>query len=412
MTDDEASRPTPPAYGPSELIARYKLTLIAYEALQTLLETAQEQKIHFLASNANKGPSPIQLQETIDDIFDPGSLKAIARELLKNLHDVGAFIKNLKPNVTKTINELRELGASLVVVGARYPHFDFKPILVFANEPSLDKLLDARVCADVLKALIEGAGASPHSHESDGTNSTPAKSSESASVAQRARDCAKRIDQICDRIIEAFAGNRVVQDRIAFISPIVDELEFDMLPVVSWAERRTNADASVSLKRRIEIVAGEACACVRYEIPEYVTGKPKAVSEVLSPGAQRTLDLRAACIFIATFIRDLAQDIEAESESPGGRSIGVNQAGDADSSPTESQASVRGGKYMSPRELAEHFDKNLNSVKTRLREFKKKNHSGYREVADGSSREPKYIFDIDIVGPVIEGIKSRNSNRK
>jgi len=133
------------------------------------------------------------------------------------------------------------------------------------------------------------------------------------SLAELTRTIAARLESLTKAIHQSFAHGRPAADRTRIVNGIVTAIWVDALPVISWMERRQHPRISDLNKNRMEYILSQAIACAQQDIPEYATGRPRAIpGQARSPGCLMTAALRVTCSCFAAYLCDLAADMEFE----------------------------------------------------------------------------------------------------
>jgi hypothetical protein len=124
-----------------------------------------------------------------------------------------------------------------------------------------------------------------------------------AIVADRARRLAERIGHLFQRDVRATFSLNDPNRRRQVLQDVANEISADMLPVVSWLERRRPPHAAHMLKSRLYLVLDGAVRCAQLGHPD-------------SEGAQ----LLVVAMAFGEDLRQWADDIEAEDEQQPPRS--------------------------------------------------------------------------------------------
>jgi hypothetical protein len=102
--------------------------------------------------------------------------------------------------------------------------------------------------------------------------------------------------------------------RTGKLRELATQMLFDMLPIISWLERRRSSETAELFKRRMDMLLSEAVGCAGMEIPQYAGGKRARVEGEPAPGALRTASLVAATTVFAASLVDWAGDMETEDK--------------------------------------------------------------------------------------------------
>jgi hypothetical protein len=126
---------------------------------------------------------------------------------------------------------------------------------------------------------------------------------------------AERIGHLPDDLVASFAITDFHQ-RVSKLQQIGAALSLEMLPVVSWLERRRPADKAEFVKRRLFDSLQEAAQCAQLEIPEYVGGviTRQIGDQAPSAGALRAMKMVVTATALAATLREWADEIEAEDK--------------------------------------------------------------------------------------------------
>lgn len=152
-------------------------------------------------------------------------------------------------------------------------------------------------------------------------NNTPGKqqAQEPQTTARRARRAAEQIERLGAEIHGSFTSSDS-GERTARLRQVGLDIQFSMLPVISWLERRRPADTAQLVKTRLLFLLGAAVHCAGLDIPEYAGGKVVQRTEKPSEGAKKTASLDVTAKMVAVTLLDWANDIEAEDVQAANRS--------------------------------------------------------------------------------------------
>jgi hypothetical protein len=193
---------------------------------------------------------------------------------------------------------------------------------------------------------------------------TEERQSGNESLARLVRQLAERIGALPEEVVASFAIGDARQ-RADRLSSTIAKLQIDLLPFISWVERRQPEDKASLWKRRLRQLLDEAVCCAGLEIREYVGGVKNRNPEgtKASDGALRTATMFVEAQTTARFLRDWAEDIEHdERQRQGERTPGKRGRGRGRKSLPEAEVRKR-------KELIADWDKFRGSKSGGKKEF-------------------------------------------
>lgn len=178
-----------------------------------------------------------------------------------------------------------------------------------------------------------------------------------ASLADRARDVARRVNRLPHDVVASFE-NASAEARVSHLQDVTAALFYDALPVVRWLERHRPADTAAELLRRLTVVFSHAVGCASFDTPEYAGGTITRNDGKASEGALLTARLVVMANQAAVCVDEWAGVIEVEEQPViwhhGGRSYSSDGANPVTVTHEEGrvlQAFLRAGRSLETREL-------------------------------------------------------------
>jgi hypothetical protein len=90
-------------------------------------------------------------------------------------------------------------------------------------------------------------------------------------TATRARRMAELINHLPNEVVASFRHSDPAE-RVRRLEQITAEIQWGLLAVISWIERRRPARAAELVRYRMAMAAAEAVSCTGMDIPQYAGG--------------------------------------------------------------------------------------------------------------------------------------------